>query len=121
MPGLRHGVGPVHSRYARRLADAAIGGRRLVIRLTVRRFCCACAACKRKTFAEQVPGLTARYARKTPLLAGMLRDIVVALAGRAASRLAWALGADARIYATELGERLMVGRHRCCRRVAGGA
>ena len=82
----------VHSRYARRLADAAIGGRRVVIRLTVRRFFCACAACKRKTFAEQVPGLTARYARKTPLLAGTLRDIAVALAGRAASRLARALG-----------------------------
>ena len=76
MPGLRHGVGPrVHSRYERRLADAAIGGRRVVIRLTVRRFFCACAACKRKTFAEQVPGLTARYARKTPLLAGTLRQM----------------------------------------------
>ena len=85
----------VHSRYARRLADAAIGGRRVVIRLTVRRFFCACAACKRKTFAEQVPGLTARYARKTPLLAGTLRDIAVALAGRAASRLARALGVPA--------------------------
>ena len=45
----------VHSRYARRLAGAAIGGRRVVIRLTVRRFFCACAACKRRTFAEQVP------------------------------------------------------------------
>jgi len=85
----------VHSRYARRLADAAIGGRRVMIRLTVRRFFCACAACKRKTFAEQVPGLTARYARKTPLLAGTLRDIAVALAGRAASRLARALGVPA--------------------------
>jgi zinc-finger of transposase IS204/IS1001/IS1096/IS1165 len=30
----------VHSRYARRLADAAIGGRRVMIRLTVRRFFC---------------------------------------------------------------------------------
>ena len=45
----------VHSRYARRLADAAVGGRRTVIRLTIRRFFCACAACKRRTFAEQVP------------------------------------------------------------------
>jgi hypothetical protein len=60
----------VHSRHARRLADAAIGGRRVVIRLTIRRFFCGCCAgCKRKTFAEQVPGLTARYARKTPPLA----------------------------------------------------
>jgi transposase len=87
--------GRIHSRYARRLADAAIGGRRVVIRLTVRRFFCACADCKNRTFAEQVPGLTVRYARKTPPLAGMLRDVAVALAGRAASRLARALGVPA--------------------------
>jgi hypothetical protein len=30
----------VHSRYARRLTDTAIGGRRTVIRLTVRRIFC---------------------------------------------------------------------------------
>ena len=30
----------VHSRYQRRLADAAIGGRPVLIRLTVRRFFC---------------------------------------------------------------------------------
>jgi hypothetical protein len=66
-----------------------------VIRLTVRRFFCGGADCKRKTFAEQVPGLTVRYARRTPLLAGLLRDIAVALAGRAASRLAGCLGVPA--------------------------
>jgi transposase len=85
----------VHGRYARRLADAAVGGRRVVIRLTVRRFSCPVPGCKRKTFAEQVPGLTSRYARKTPLLASMLRDVAVALAGRAGSRLAAALGVPA--------------------------
>jgi transposase len=85
----------VHSRYARRLADAAIGGRRVVIRLTVRRFFCGCAGCKRATFAEQVPGLTVRYGRKTALLAGVLRDVGVALAGRAGSRLAAALAGPA--------------------------
>jgi transposase len=67
----------------------------VVIRLTVRRFFCACAACERTTFAEQVPGLTVRYARKTALLSGALRDIAVALAGRAASRLAACLGVPA--------------------------
>ncbi len=87
--------GRVHSRYARRLADAAVGGRRVVIRLTVRRFFCPFPDFKRGTFAEQVPGLTARYGRKTAPLAGVLRDIAVALAGRAGSRLAAALGAPA--------------------------
>jgi transposase len=85
----------VHSRYARTLADAAIGGRQVEIRLAVRRFFCPAAGCKRKTFAEQVHGLTARYARKTPLLAGMLGNIAVALAGRAGSRLATALAVPA--------------------------
>ena len=94
-PGCGTVSGRVHSRYARRLADAAVGGRRVVIRLTVRRFFCACAACESRTFAEQVPGLTARYARKTPLLAGVLRDVAAALAGRAGSRLAGRLGAGA--------------------------
>jgi transposase len=87
--------GRVHSRYGRRLADAAIGGRRVVIRLTARRFFCAFPGCERKTFAEQVPGLTVRYGRKTALLAGVLRDIGVALAGRAGSRLAAGLGVPA--------------------------
>jgi transposase len=87
--------GRVHSRYGRRLADAGIGGRRVVIRLTARRFFCAAPGCKRTTFAEQVDGLTSRYARRTPPLAGMLGAVAAALAGRAGSRLAAALGMTA--------------------------
>jgi len=78
--------GRVHSRYSRRLADAAIGGRQVEILLAVRRFFCPAPGCRRRTFAEQVDGLTVRYARKTPLLTGMLGSIAVALAGRAGSR-----------------------------------
>jgi hypothetical protein len=48
--------GRVHSGYDRRLADAAVGGRPVVIRLRVRRFRCAAAACPKTTFAEQVAG-----------------------------------------------------------------
>jgi hypothetical protein len=87
--------GRVHSRYARTLADAAVGGRPVAIVLAVRRFFCAAPGCPRKTFAEQVDGLTTRYARKTPLLAGMLGSIAVALAGRAGSRLAAGLDVPA--------------------------
>src|SRR5579859_7489413 len=61
----------VHSRYQRRLADAAIGGRPVVIRLAVRRFFCETPDCPATTFAEQVEGLTTRYARRTPPLAAM--------------------------------------------------
>jgi len=66
-----------------------------VIVLEVRRFFCPAPGCGRKTFAEQVDGLTTRYARKTPLLAGVLGRIAVALAGRAGSRLAAGLGVPA--------------------------
>ena len=87
--------GRVHSRYSRTLADAAIGGRQAVIVLAVRRFLCLAAGCASRTFAEQVDGLTTRYARKTPLLAGVLGRIAVALAGRAGARLACGLGVPA--------------------------
>ena len=60
------------SRYERRLADATIGGRRGMIWLRVRRLFCDEPACKKRTFAEQVPGLTVRYARKTALLTEVL-------------------------------------------------
>jgi len=82
----------VHSRYQRRLADAAIGGRRLVLRLRVRRFFCDRPGCSARTFAEQIPGLTTRYARRSPLLYKLLEAIGLALAGRAGARLAHILG-----------------------------
>jgi transposase len=84
--------GRVHSRYWRRLADAAIGGRRVLIRLAVRRLFCGNPDCPVTTFAEQVEGLTSRYARRTPPLAAMLGAIATALAGRAGARLAALLG-----------------------------
>ena len=77
----------VHSRYQRRLADAALGGRRLVLVLSVRRLVCDATACKRRTFAEQVEGLTVRSGRRTPVLRGMLEQVAVAPAGRAGARL----------------------------------
>ncbi|MFF4320715.1 transposase family protein [Streptomyces sp. NPDC001568] len=55
----------VHSRYGRRLADAAVGGREVAIDLEVRRFFCDNADCVKKTFAEQVERLTFRYGRGT--------------------------------------------------------
>lgn len=82
----------VRSRYERGLADAAFAGRRVEIRLRVRRFFCYEIWCATRRFAEQVPGLTSRYARRSPLLARMLEEIGLALAGRAAARLARRLG-----------------------------
>ncbi|MER6951615.1 hypothetical protein ABT294_47125 [Nonomuraea sp. NPDC000554] len=54
--------------------------------LEVRRLVCAQATCARRTFAEQVPGLTIRYGRRTPLLSDALQHIGVALAWRNSCR-----------------------------------
>lgn len=81
----------VHGGYQRRLADAAVAGRRTVVGLLVRRFICPTADCLRKTFVEQVAGLTQRYARRTTPLRGIFEAIALALAGRPGSRLAHSL------------------------------
>ncbi|MFE6871681.1 ISL3 family transposase [Kitasatospora sp. NPDC057692] len=84
--------GRVHGRYVRRLADAAIGGRAVVVELLVRRFRCLNSACSAVTFAEQIEGLTKPHARKTPLLRSVLMSIARTLAGRPGARLAAMLG-----------------------------
>ncbi|WP_416219972.1 transposase family protein [Frankia sp. Cas4] len=58
----------VHSRYVRHVADEAVGGRPVLIDLSVRRLYCENPACPKTTFVEQVTGLTARYQRRTPAL-----------------------------------------------------
>ncbi|MFE5681527.1 transposase family protein, partial [Streptomyces erythrochromogenes] len=60
-PDCGRGSVRVHSRYSRTLADAAVGGRPVLIELSVRRLFCDSPRCGRRTFAEQVDGLTKRY------------------------------------------------------------
>lgn len=76
-----------HSRYARRLSDVTLAGRPLLIDLSVRRLYCENTTCPKVTFAEQVPGLTVRYQRRTPGLQGLVEDVGVVLAGRGGSRM----------------------------------
>jgi transposase len=83
----------VHSRYERRLLDTAAGGQETLIHLRVRRFFCQNTACAKKTFAEQVPGLTTRYGRRSTGLTAVLRAVALALGGRAGARLAGRLAA----------------------------
>ena len=82
----------VHSRYGRRVADAPISGVPVVIELSVRRFFCDHPVCPKRTFAEQIPGLTSRYARRSLGLGRMLAAVGLALAGRAGARLGAGLG-----------------------------
>lgn len=84
----------VNSRYRRRLHDLAAGGRAVMIDLEVRRFFCGNPGCELRTFAEQVPAVTRRHQRRTPLLGSLLEAVALALAGRAGSRLAGALGIE---------------------------
>ena len=101
----------VHSRYRRQLADTAIGGNPVLIDIWVRRFFCETADCAAKPFAEQIPGLTQPWARRTPVLGAMIGAVGLALAGRAGARLAVRLG-------------VAVGRDtllRAVRAIAGGA
>ncbi|MFD7877460.1 transposase family protein [Streptomyces sp. NPDC059766] len=67
----------VHSRYGRRLADVAVGGRPVLIGLSVRRSFCNGPDCGRRTFAEQFEGLTARYQRRSPLLQHLVEIVGV--------------------------------------------
>ena len=82
----------MHSGYVRTVQDGPAGGRPVVIRLAVRRLFCRNPACAVVTFAEQVDGLTGRYLRRSLPLLGLLAQVGLALAGRAGSRLAAALG-----------------------------
>ncbi|WP_370321341.1 transposase family protein [Actinoplanes sp. ATCC 53533] len=85
-PGCGTESARVHGRYHRWLADTALAGRPVVIRLLVRRLVCREAACARVTFVEQIPGLTRPHSRYSPPLRAALTAIGVALAGRPGAR-----------------------------------
>ncbi|WP_327097472.1 hypothetical protein OIE68_00925 [Nocardia vinacea] len=83
----------VHSRYRRRLSDASITGREVLIGLQVRRLFCDNSECGKTTFTEQVPQLAAKYARRTLTLQRALCAVALALGGRAGARLTRQLAA----------------------------
>jgi transposase len=77
----------VHSRYERRLADLPWQGRPVALRLRARRFLCAQPACRRRTFAERLPGVARPSARRCERLADVRRQVALALGGEAGTRL----------------------------------
>jgi transposase len=93
-PGCGAASGRVHSRYDRHLSDTATAGREVLIRLQVRRLFCDNPDCVKKTFAEQVPALTSRHARRTAILQRVLAAVALALGGRAGARLTRHLAAS---------------------------
>ncbi len=77
----------VHGRYTRTVADLPWQGRRVVLRLALRRFQCRNAACPKRTFTERVP-IVDPYAQTTTRLTAAHRSIGFALGGEAGARLA---------------------------------
>src|SRR5947209_19510117 len=77
----------LHSSCRRHPADLPSLGQAVRLRLSVRRFCCRNPACPRQTFAEPVPGLLNRRARRTQRLASAQAQVGLALGGEAAARL----------------------------------
>ncbi|MFE5827719.1 ISL3 family transposase [Streptomyces erythrochromogenes] len=92
-PGCGGWSAQVHGSYLRFPADVPSAGRSVVLQLRVRRFACRNAGCGRRTFVEQIPGLTRRNGQRTERLRSTLAAIGLALAGRAGSRLAAIVGA----------------------------
>ncbi|WP_436841544.1 ISL3 family transposase [Streptomyces hydrogenans] len=92
-PGCGSWSGRLHGSYLRFPADLPVAGRRVVLRLRVRRFTCEDVSCVRRTFVEQVAGLTRRYSQRTERMRSALAEVGLALAGRAGARLADVLGA----------------------------
>ncbi|MEV6425626.1 transposase family protein [Streptomyces sp. NPDC051662] len=82
----------VHGSYLRFPADVPSAGRSVVLQLRVRRFTCENSKCARRTFVEQILGLTRRHGQRTERLRATLAAVGLALAGRAGARLCSVLG-----------------------------
>lgn len=78
----------VHSRYRRVVQDLPSGGRLVRVGLTVRRFRCVTPDCPRRTFAEQVDGVTRPHRSRVQRREAVLGAFRAALGGRAGARLA---------------------------------
>ncbi|WP_371094846.1 ISL3 family transposase [Streptomyces sanglieri] len=92
-PGCGCCSGRIHGSYLRFPRDLPAAGKFIVVSLRVRRFACTESSCPRKTFAEQVPGLTRRFGRRTERLRSTLVSVGLALAGRAGARMTDVFGA----------------------------
>ncbi|WP_404962391.1 ISL3 family transposase [Streptomyces sp. 147326] len=91
-PQCRHPAARVHSRYWRHIAGLPVGVHRLIVRLRVRRFFCNQNWCRRRTFVEQVEGLTEPRRRSSTAARSAMRAVAVELGGRPGQRLCARLG-----------------------------
>ncbi|HEY4852655.1 MAG TPA: transposase family protein, partial [Streptosporangiaceae bacterium] len=91
-PGCGAETARVHGYHERTAADVPVDGRRVLVRVRVRRMRCPALDCKVQTFREQVPGVLDRYQRRVSRLTAQVSAVARELAGRASARLLPALG-----------------------------
>ena len=82
----------IHSRYVRAVHDLPFGGTAVVLQFWARRFFCDNLDCRRRIFAEQLPELARRRARRTPRLDQTLVQVGLECGGEPGRRLCGQLG-----------------------------
>ena len=79
----------IQSRYLRQAADLPIAGRRVVLRVTVRRFWCDAVLCRRRIYAERFgANVLAPLSRRTGRLENLVHHLGLVLGGRPAAAFA---------------------------------
>src|SRR5579859_2555777 len=91
-PGCGCSSEQIHSHYQRTVHDAPCVGRRVVLRLTVRKFFCRVPSCQRKVFAERFPDLVEPWARVSNRLLWEVKAIGLSASAEVSERLAPRLG-----------------------------
>lgn len=91
-PLCQHAADRIHSHYQRTLLDLPWQGNPVRIEVRVRKFFCDNPQCARRVFAEPLPAVAPRYARKTVRLLNALYELVYLAGGEAAARIARAFG-----------------------------
>ena len=91
-PGCETHSDTVHCQYQRMVHDVPCGGRRVILRLQVRKFFCRESSCPRKVFAERLPDLVQPWARVSNRLLEELKAIGLAASAEVSERLTPRLG-----------------------------
>jgi transposase len=79
--------GRIHSYYTRSPHDLPCSGRRVQLRLGVRRFRCSNTTCPRKTFVERIPQIVPVHGQSTTRLTSVLGAVALEVAAEAGARI----------------------------------
>src|SRR6266568_2697371 len=91
-PGCGSSSDQIHCQYQRTVHDVPCGGRKVVLRLQVRKFFCRSSSCPRKVFAERLADLVQPWARVSNRLLEELKAVGLSASAEVSERLAPRLG-----------------------------